>query len=476
MGYFSETYDAVYSTQVLNEIYFGKTKEVLAIEKAIHDLRAPYVSDVPSYRNLDSYVGRMNTDPNKQKLAKAICDAFGFQDASLWIIESMSSNAGTISTSGSIDLGSEKLARSAKSASSRRSGYKFDKADGIVFFCEIYSSLLSNSMYSDAEVTAVLLHEIGHNFTPTTERGARVICAFPGLMQIFATIAYILDGITKEVVGNRKVNWITLPSITGFIIARIIMQSNSSRKGLSNFDKGLTKIMNKLKKDNPAVVTVIGAGSFISALKNEILNSLDYLEKLVDYLDKPNYANIPLNLILSMVRSIMKPFGYADEKFADSFPRMYGYGEELITGLEKMSNESDTAAQYVVNKTPLRILEVAHSIYLLPYTVIFSTFDEHPTNLDRAQFMVKDLQKELNDPANTLSPATKKQMMQDAEDIQKAYDEYIKNMNSLDAHSRGLGRNIWQMTMSKVFGGTLKSKIKGTHVNDDINAFFDDLD
>ena len=72
--------------QIVNEAYFGKTKEVLAIEQAVHDLRAPYIKDYDHTLNMDTYTPRINRDPNKQKLQEAICDAFGFSDALFQII------------------------------------------------------------------------------------------------------------------------------------------------------------------------------------------------------------------------------------------------------------------------------------------------------------------------------------------------------------------------------------------------------
>jgi hypothetical protein len=89
--------------------------------------------------------------------------------------------------------------------------------------------------------------------------------------------------------------------------------------------------------------------------------------------------------------------------------------------------------------------------------------------------MLEDLKSELNDKSCTLSPTTKKQMIKDAGKIQKELDTYLDSAATIKA-SKAVGLRAWENAMQTIFGGSIKSKIKSRHVNDDINAFFDDLD
>ena len=92
MGYFAENFDIVLEqVQAINEAYFGKTKEVYAIEKAIHDFRFPYLQkagETSQFLNIDTYSPKMNSDTNKKKLEKTISNCFGFSEASINIIQS----------------------------------------------------------------------------------------------------------------------------------------------------------------------------------------------------------------------------------------------------------------------------------------------------------------------------------------------------------------------------------------------------
>ena len=87
-------------------------------------------------------------------------NAFGFSDANIFIENSGENNAATFSSSMSIDLGSDKLFKSAKKASSKTNGFKFSKEDDVIFMMVLYTGMLVNPEYTDAELTAIILHDI----------------------------------------------------------------------------------------------------------------------------------------------------------------------------------------------------------------------------------------------------------------------------------------------------------------------------
>ena len=81
---------------------------------------------------------------------------------------------------------------------------------------------------------------------------------------------------------------------------------------------------------------MIGSISTFFNIGKEAMNSAKYVKKY-NKLGNMNANSFILNLTTWLVSSLGNPTGYADEKFADSFPRMYGYGPELISGLAKAS-------------------------------------------------------------------------------------------------------------------------------------------
>ena len=116
------------------------------------------------------------------------------------------------------------------------------------------------------------------------------------------------------------------------------------------------------------------------------------------------------------------------------------------------------------------VLPALYSVYMLPFYMLSSACDEHPLDIDRFNFALNDVQEELN--RTDLSPKTKKIIMQDAKNMKAEYDKYYNNLTKLD---KRFGMGIYQKIVQSVFGGSIKSKTKARHVNDDINKFFDEL-
>ena len=56
--------------------------------------------------------------------------------------------------------------------------------------------------------------------------------------------------------------------------------------------------------------------------------------------------------------------------------------------------------------------------------------------------------------------------------MKEEYDKYIKNISKL---GKTMSYGLYTSVVNKLFGGTIKGKIKARHVNDDINKFFDEL-
>lgn len=469
MGYFAENFDYVLDgIEAINEAYFGKTKEVLAIEKAFHDLRAPYIekSSASQFLNIDTYTPKIVNDPNKRKLEKAIMNAFGFSDAYIDIGNSGMNNAATIASSMSIDLGSQKLYKSAKKASSKRNGFKFDKNDDIVFVEVMYTGVLLNPQITDAELTAITLHEIGHNFSPVAERGCKVVYRFPALAIILRIVSDVCGQIAAY--SFAGINVIVNPvSIACQTITNILVASNAGKKVVISIEGFEKDFITDLSKVSPGFVKFIGNLMTGKAIAGEVLNSVNYLMR---FLHIPSFANLPIYIIQWIGSSIGNPSGYSDEKFADAFPRMYGYGADLISALEKLNKSSNFAAEEIIDKN-IPILPAIYNLYMLPFNICGIALDEHPDNFDRYNFAISDIQKELD--KTDLDPKKKKQIMQDAKDMKEEYEKYKANIVKINKNG---AYGLYSKVVLKLFGGTLKSKIKGTHVNDDIDKFIDELD
>ena len=472
MGYFADNFDIVLEqVEAINEAYFGKTKEVYAIETALHNLRAPYITKKDNFGgqflNLDTYTPKLQLDPNKRKLEKAIMNAFGFSDANILIENSGANNAATLPSSMSIDLGSDKLFKSAKKASSKANGFKFSKEDDVIFMMVLYTGMLVNPDYTDAELTAIILHEIGHNFSPVAERGCKVLYKFPALAVLLRTIADVAGKVAGFAQFGIK-TIVDISSIASSIISQLILASNTGKKLMINMDDLGNKIMVELENISPTIVKMIESIYTFFNVGREAKNSASYINKYKN-IGNMNANKFILNLTIWLVSSLGNPTGYADEKFADSFPRMYGYGPELISVLAKLGTQSNSAAEYFVdNYFPL--LPAIYGVYNLPFMLAKITFDEHPQKFDRFNFVISDIEKEL--ARTDLDPKTKKKIKQDAIEMKKEYEKYQNSMLKLNKIS---AYNLYSAITIKLFGGSLKSKVVSRNVNKDIDKFIDEL-
>ena len=439
--------------QVVNEVYFGKTKEVLAIEQALHELRAPYIRDYDQNLNINTYTPKINRDPNKQKLQETICDAFGFSDVLIDIQASAMPNFGTQSTSFCVDLSSKKMKKALRST---KNGFRYDKSANIVFVMSCPTGMLVDADMTDAEITAGILHEIGHNFSPAIARGVYAASMFPAITWVSLIVSDMLEAAAK---GND----FDLAQEISDIIAGAIMQTNVGHVVRSKWDKMITDIGSEINKQCPAIISLLGAGmTVVNMIQSAIYAFLFAVSSFIF----PSYARLGVTALTKIARAISRPDGYENEKFADAFATSYGYGAELNSFLTKLRDYNYSIGAF---DKYVPVFSAIMEVYMLPFTMVSSALDEHPSDAARAKHTINQLKRELaND--KSLKPATKKKMQQDIKDIEALYDYHNNKMKGLPKGSDVF--KLYQQTMYKILGGDIRGKFIATHVSDDIDKAY----
>ena len=149
---FDSNPDKTSMLQAINEVYFGKTPEILAMEKQLHKFRSKYMGRYIS--NIS-----VNSDEDLLKFNRMVEDYFGFGCFTLHIQNEIMPNAFTLPLDYRIDVG-----LTSNSIEKGVNHFKLNKKldyTGIVY---ITSAVMFNSDFTTPEVMAVILHEIGHNF------------------------------------------------------------------------------------------------------------------------------------------------------------------------------------------------------------------------------------------------------------------------------------------------------------------------
>ena len=135
---------------LLSEVYFGKTPSIIAIENQLKKFRIKYMGT----KNKPS-----NKDPELLALNRLVEDQFGFGCFSLMVTYNPLPAASTVPIDYSFNAAKK---RSSYMVDTKT--YKFKKELDYTCIITMTTGLIFNSYFTDEEVMACLLHELGMNF------------------------------------------------------------------------------------------------------------------------------------------------------------------------------------------------------------------------------------------------------------------------------------------------------------------------
>lgn len=322
---------------VLNEAYFGEQPELTRALELLSEFRRKYAIK-------GRLISSCNSDPLLEKFDDIIADFFGFKSFFLHVYHQMMVDAHTASCR-------YKLITSSNSHIRKTSkGYKYDgKISAIV---SISTYLIFSDKFSDREVMGIILHEIGHNFS---DKFSPAIDVYSKLNLIISLPYTVLSIITK---GNVEM--------------------------LAGLSQSFTEFWIKLNK-NEVNATVFNGLDFLLNLPKNILttfiNSIPGVMGL-NIIGAKLHANDLINI----------PIGYLDEHIADNFATMYGFGPDLITGLEKLNIKKSDMYSIL---TELPLLGWFVTLLDVPTQWAASLIDEHPINSSRRKAQYNYLLREM---------------------------------------------------------------------------------
>ena len=383
----------------INEVYFGKTPEILAIEKQLDIFRSKYIGQTLLIRP------DINSDKDLLKFNRMIEDYFGFEVFSLHITKSSIRNAWTIAVCSRYDV----LA-SHKNLVSSKNGFKYNKDAGYAGIVNIYTAVIFNKEFTTSEVMAVIMHEIGHNFFLAVNNN------YIGYELIYR-ITCILELFIKAILISDDSNDAASRLVTELLV-RLGLLNN---KTLSIYEK-----MEKAVRTNvPGFLYVIDLlDSAISVMDDAKFTISEMIRRLT--LGFNMYISLPIGIIASILLS--NPFTsklkYNNEQFSDNFATMYGYSDDLISALGKLSDsKSDTN---IFTKTFDNVPILSNIYYLNEniISIIYGLFDEHPTELMRCKAQIDMLKRELE--KNDLDPKMKRKIQYDLDVLEIRIKELIE--------------------------------------------------
>lgn len=410
-------WDAVY------EAYFGKNNLLKEAENIIKE-----IYDMVNYGLDNGNVPKINNTPQAKKLEEIIKKQFGFKEVTIdWGIkyEPIVSPLTLVFTNAIPEINNVK------------SRLEFNKTGEVKaqnnqsLYVKMNMYLLNRADLSPSESMAILLHEIGHNIEIS------MVTQTLTLMSILSSPTSIVKRLGEET-GTR---------VGAYLLTNVAKYFAKEKEGAASyniFEKAYIDLVYKVLD-----MAQFNGNSKIADMIVSIYNKLgqrdikQLIPKLItdikSFMTKPGIAGIALKNLSA----------YSTEKYADSFATAFGYGPELMRGLEKINiftqahpDESElVAAAYPI-----------YEVFLLATSFTTNMLSSHPDTQTRLRSQIDKLKRELNNP--DLSPKLRKMIEEDIKNAEAIYEQYLNVHDDNRLFISKFSRQIAE----KFFGGKMNVK------------------
>lgn len=350
-------------TTSVNETYFGKSKELEIIEKS-------FDKAIQSKDKIDA--------SSLGIVAKQLQKKFGFDNVSIGIDKSPGLNAYTY-----IDIADLKKMKIKTSE-----GYKALPGNTCSILV-VFSPAMLSGVLSGKELTAITLHEIGHQFA------------------------------SKRILNSSSLRYMA-SYIRGLSeLDKIIRIASQETNSIADMFMMIRRVISKLTED--AVFAIKYVINTLILLK-DILKT-PTLKDTYNLIGDSTKFNRIMNYINNFDK-VKKPIKVHDleEEMADSFATIYGYGPELASALTKIE-ASDIDDEFDPYDNSFYNLYIYIPIYTLLSYICTSDSGIAIQTSRRVYAQLLTLRKEMND-INT-DAKTKKRILADIDELEKAYGKYI---------------------------------------------------
>lgn len=368
-------------TTAVNETYFGKSKELEIIEKS-------FDKAIQSKDKIDA--------SSLGIVAKQLQKKFGFDNVSIGIDKTPGLNAYTY-----IDIADIKKMKIKTSE-----GYKALPGNTCSILV-VFSPAMLSGVLSGKELTAITLHEIGHQFA------------------------------SKRILNSSSLRYMA-SYIRGLSeLDKIIRIASQETNSIADMFMMIRRVISKLTED--AVFAIKYVINTLILLK-DILKTTT-LKDTYNLIGDSTKSNRIMNYIKNFDK-VKKPIKVHDleEEMADSFATIYGYGPELASALTKIE-ASDIDEEFDPYDNSFYNLYIYIPIYTLLSYICTSDSGIAIQTSRRVYAQLLTLRKEMND-INT-DAKTKKRILADIDELEKVYGKYI------DERIEAAGRNKVKSTTDR---------------------------
>ena len=420
---------------IFNEVYVGRKPELEHMCALMGEARALY---------MNNKVGAARK--KLSEIEPLVEDFFGFKSFSLDIDPDTDINAFTQPTVFSL------MTDVNKALYTTNNGYKLKKEAKLAAISKITSGLFGNENFTDEEVFAIFLHEVGHSFvtrSPLMDAQIKTIRA-QQTTNLFLELAIRM--IIPPLAAAKAFEIFERTNLA----KRINAEMNKAAKKIPilnginyRIDRGVTSLFSGISHFWDFITTVTGINTITGAVSNLIGKALKT--------NKNNEA---------------RAFDRSNERLADDFVTTYGYGEQLSTALMKMQNRAYIKSSYVKFCDSVPIINKIYEFNRrLAYEYVWA-IGAHPSSPDRILSIIENMEHDIK-TSKDLSDKDKKALTEQLKATKKIADDTVKDLGEI---SKNKDAYLKSLNILGFKNGSSENDKERSYTNmDKLDNRFDDL-
>lgn len=377
------------SVSPICERYYGETKDITEFINILGEYRHKYWTDnALDFAHWFKFQGA-ESDPLLLKLIDKMKYIWGFTELSLLIVPSMDGNAMTFGCDHKID---KNIMKSNKNKDHpieyTINGPKYKKEYQMSCIVIVFTGIIFNKRFTDREVAAIIIHEIGHNFQSAIMDNTPAVL-FASKMEL--GLLYLEHLITSSETPTETLQMLLLDMVRNGVLTsntfgKIAAELQETGIADANKDSLSTSEKNTLKQYNAMIMSSFSLYMHYEGFKLTYKKYKNMFKKLIggEYLDMIKWE---LKSTLDEIWRDIFPVGYKHEEIADSFATDLGLGPEIASGMEKFKDEAIMSDPF--NLHP--VLRNIKDLIMTPFRLINSTTDEHPREAARIENALQEL-------------------------------------------------------------------------------------
>lgn len=380
------------NNELFMEAYYGKLPEFEEIEMLF--------DSIIKRARADGYDSNPNKYVETKKIENIFAKVFGLKKMVLYWIPSNVKNAYTVTIQSILLFGESK-----DYIEKRTDRGFYDTSGRSVFTVYAYTGLLQKDINLSAhELTAILLHEFGHNFDYSKYH-----------MISFLVDCLVNPGYANSIENNKSIE--------------------DHNKIKDEYLKNTKKYWNKIYASKPERKRK--DREYKRAMEKALRTGM--FQKTIRFI--ASTLTLPFILIISLPVQLLSLDGKKGELFADSFATSYGYGSDLITGLEKLGDVSKIKVEHSKG------LDIMRDLNNCMDEIFIGLLEIHGTTQERCKETIKKLEADIR--SSDFPPELEEELHDELNKVKARYMELLAVSENGDDKIL----KSWRKICNVIFGG-----------------------